>query len=336
MDVRRPRSRGPLAIALGVSVSLNIALIAAVLWPDSDQTAVDEAVETTTTKPSPTRELAKSATPGAEAAQEEMPSDAQRVTVTELEGSIPKTMAVAAEPYGDAVSATLSRVLVWDLDLRRDLRPNDRIDAMWRLGASDTVVIEAARYHSQKLGRVVTAYRFQADGDEYPSYWSSEGVEIPYRLRSSPLAEYEQITSLLRDRPNHHGMDFKVDVGTPVLATFDGVVTRANWNWKSNGNCIEIRGNDGVLAKYLHLSKNEVVEGARVRARDVIALSGNTGRSTGPHLHYQLNRGERVLDPIDYHGTDRRTLSDGDRANLGKIVAAADARFESSRSLASN
>ena len=339
MDVKNSRSRGALPIALGASVTLNIGLITAVLWPDSEPEEPIAAVRVAEPEPV-TAEAEPEVEPqepkGAPAAEPVEPADDQRVTVATLKGSIPQTMAVAAEPYGDFVSATLSRLLVWDLDLRRDLRADDKIEAMWSLGTSDTVVIDAARYHSQKHGRTITAYRFQATGDKYPSYWSADGVEVPHRLRNSPLAEYEQITSLLRDRPNHHGMDFKVDVGTPIVSTFDGVVTRTNWNWNANGNCIEVKGADGVLAKYLHLSENKVKAGDRVKAGDVVALTGNTGHSTGPHLHYQLNRGDKVLDPIDYHGTNRRTLPEQDREAFARVVASANEHLDAAGPLAAN
>ena len=64
-----------------------------------------------------------------------------------------------------------------------------------------------------------------------------------------PLDEYEQITSLLKDRPNHKGMDFKTPVGTPVKAPASGTVTRINWNWHANGDCVELKLADGTLAK---------------------------------------------------------------------------------------
>ena len=111
-------------------------------------------------------------------------------------------------------------------------------------------------------------------------------------------------------------------------------MTRTNWNWSANGNCVEVRHSDGVLAKYLHLSENKVEPGDRVSAGDVLALSGNTGHSTGPHLHYQLNDGKKVVDPIDYHGTDRRKLPAADREAFDAVVAAANARFDSAQALA--
>lgn len=333
MDVSLSRGQGT-RIALAISISLNIALLVGVLWPDGepDEPAVVADVTPVEDEPAadaidaPVEAVAKKAAPRAAGDIE--------VTIASLKNSIPQTLAVAAEPYGDSVSATLSRVLVWDLDLRRDLRAGDKIEAAWSLGTSDTVVIEAARFHAQKFNRTIDAYRFHATGDTYPSYWSSEGVELPHQLKNGPLDDYEQVTSLLRDRPTHHGMDFKVDVGTPIKSTADGVVTRVNWNWSANGNCIEVKHADGMLAKYLHLSENKVAAGDRVKTGEVIGLTGNTGRSTGPHLHYQLNKGAKVIDPIDYHGTIRRTLPEGDRAAFAEVVKASNARFDEAHALA--
>jgi len=344
---RRPEL---LKAGLSVSVAANIILVAALLWPsqavetpalsitgeatanlEEEMQFEDESVELQEV----VVEVPK-APAAVEAAAPAIPADGIHTVFASLNTSIPHTLSKAAAPYGDNVSATLSRLLVWDLDVRKDLRPNDTIEAMWTLGTSDVVVIQAARYFSQKSNQTIAAYRFHAKGDRYPSYWSADGVEIPHTLKKSPLAEYEQITSLLKDRPTHHGMDFKVDVGTPIVTPFDGVVTRVNWNLAANGNCVEIQHADGVLAKYLHLSNTKVKAGARVKAGELIALSGNTGRSTGPHLHYQLNQGSKVIDPVTYHGTIRRTLPEGERAQFKAIVDAANARLDSSRALASN
>ncbi len=77
------------------------------------------------------------------------------------------------------------------------------------------------------------------------------------RLENSPLDDYEQVTSLLRDGRRHKGVDFKAAVGTPVKAPFTGVVKRKNWNFSSNGNCLELEelGGKRRRALFLHLSE---------------------------------------------------------------------------------
>ncbi|MBM4390306.1 MAG: M23 family metallopeptidase [Deltaproteobacteria bacterium] len=210
-----------------------------------------------------------------------------------------------------ALSAVYARLFVWDVDLRRDLHKGDRVDVLFEDKEGAEPLVLAARLHLQPgtaSERLVDAYRYQAAGDRFPSYWSSDGVELPRRLIDGPLGDYEQISSLLRDRPTHEGMDFKTPIGTDIVAPRAGKVTRVNWNHAANGNCVELRFSDGTLAKFLHLNENAVKEGQSVVAGELLGKTGNTGRSTGPHLHYQLEKGSRVVDPVDYHGTLRRNL----------------------------
>jgi murein DD-endopeptidase MepM/ murein hydrolase activator NlpD len=238
-----------------------------------------------------------------------------------VEHSLARTFQRLAAKDGDALASVFSRLFVWDVDMRRHLQSGDAVALVWRMGSDGLPEVAAGSLRVGKQGRTLAAYRWQAPGDPYPSYWYLDGTEVPHRLKESPLAQYEQITSLLKDRPTHRGMDFKVPVGTEVMSPRAGVVTRANWNWAANGNCIEIRYDDGVLAKFLHLNENRADVGDRVNAGQVIALSGNTGRSTAPHLHYQLDQGEKALDPIDYHGSLRRQLDEAQIAALRRDVA---------------
>ena len=242
----------------------------------------------------------------------------------EVSHSLARTFSNADAENGDALSAVYSRLFHWDIDLRRDLRKGDRIRAAWKR-TDDGIEIAAASLKSGKLGRTLTAYRYKRAGDQFASYWLEDGTEITRRLKVSPLTDYEMVTSLLKDRPTHAGMDFKVPVGVDVLATRAGTVTRTDWNTRSNGNCVEVRFSDGTLAKYLHLSKTGVRSGQRVQVGDVLGESGNTGRSSGPHLHYQLNKGNRVLDPIDVHGTVARSIQPGERNAFDSNVARLDA-----------
>lgn len=238
----------------------------------------------------------------------------------EVNHSLARTFQGIAGEDGDALSQVFARLFVWDMDLRRDLQKGDRVEVAWRRDATGTIEVLAARYHSLKLGRSIAAYRWQAPGDAFTSYWQEDGTEVPLRLKETPLKDYEQITSLLKDRPSHAGIDFKVPVGTPVLSPRGGVVTRTNWSWKGNGNCVEVRFDDGVTAKFLHLAEVQVKDGQRVAAGASVGLSGNTGRSTAPHLHYQLERGEQVLDPFEYHGSVRRKV---DGASLQAMLTEA-------------
>jgi murein DD-endopeptidase len=239
-----------------------------------------------------------------------------RVADVAVKGSIAASLGTALGEDGSQVAAHFARIFMWDLDLRKDVVAGDRLMLLWRRTDAGDVEIGAARYQSVRLGRALRAHRFKAAGDDFPSYWDPEGQEVARRLKATPLASYEQITALLKDRPTHRGMDFKAAVGTEVKAPRPGTISRINWKLRGNGNCLEMRFDDGTVAKFLHLSAIKARRGARVRAGELIALTGNTGRSTAPHLHYQLERGPRTVDPVDYHGTLQRRLPPAEVASL--------------------
>lgn len=97
----------------------------------------------------------------------------------------------------------------------------------------------------------------------------------------------------------HAGLDFGVPVGTPVVAAADGVVTYAGWIEGGYGNLVEIQHSDGAITRYGHNSKVFAKVGQKVRQGQVIANSGNTGRSTGPHIHFEIRPdGKNAVDPL--------------------------------------
>jgi murein DD-endopeptidase len=332
----RPSSSTPGAIyiALGASLALNVFLLAG-SFGSGDSEAPPTAEEAADAEDAELDEgtegdddvaeapAAAAAPPTVLGAQPSTPVPAGEWAVLHgsVESSLARTFQGIAGPDGDALASVFTRLFVWDIDMRRDLQKGDAVSVVWRKGADGFPEVAAGTFASKRLGQTLAAYRWQAPADQYASYWRLDGTEAPLRLKDGPLDQYEQITSLLKDRPSHKGMDFKTPVGTEVKSPRAGVVTRVNWNWGANGNCVEVKFDDGVLAKFLHLSENRVKQGDRVAAGQVIALTGNTGHSTAPHLHYQLDRGDKTLDPLDYHGTVRRKLGDDQVAALKRDVA---------------
>ena len=98
------------------------------------------------------------------------------------------------------------------------------------------------------------------------------------------------------DQP-HRGMDFSAVVGTPVRAAHDGIVQNAEG--EREGLCVWLREKT-IATLYAHLSKQTKAHGARVKAGEVIGLSGNSGYSTGPHLHFGLLIAVQYVDPVQY------------------------------------
>jgi murein DD-endopeptidase len=250
-----------------------------------------------------------------------------------LEESVTAALAPEERAWGEQLTQVVNRILVWSLQVARDGRRGDKLEILYELPSpqpTETValgdagpvnkepVVLALRYGSQKLGKIITAYRFKPEGSAFARYYTAEGTEVEERLVDSPIDTYEQVTSLLRDGRHHKGVDFKTPVGTPVKAPFDGVVRRRTWNFGANGNCIEIvDGKSGRHAIFLHLEAvpKDMQPGRHVKKGEVIARSGNSGHSTAPHLHYQLESPSgRILDPYAVHATHRLALEGAAKA----------------------
>lgn len=102
-------------------------------------------------------------------------------------------------------------------------------------------------------------------------------------------------------RKFHAGMDFSAKSGTPVFATGDGVVERADANQSGYGNHIVIRHGYGYETLYAHLSKYKARKGQRVKRGEIIGYVGSTGRSEAPHLHYEVHKNGQVVNPLNFY-----------------------------------
>ena len=115
-----------------------------------------------------------------------------------------------------------------------------------------------------------------------------------------------RLNPVLNKEEFHDGIDIAVKTGTPVGAVRDGVVTEAGWSGTFGNYIIFITG-DGFEIKYAHLSKVFVNAGEFIKKGQIVAESGNTGLSTGPHLHYGIRSGEDYVDPSIYVGLEYTT-----------------------------
>jgi len=239
-----------------------------------------------------------------------------------IEGPLETALVQASDStVGPALAQVVTRSLVWWVAVPNEILRGDTLDVLYQVRPGEEPLVYAVRFASGKTGQTHRAYRFLPPGENNPRYYLPTGEEMEMRLENSPLDEYEQVTSLLRDGRRHKGVDFKAAVGTPVKAPFTAVVKRKNWNFSSNGNCLELEelGGKRRRALFLHLSElpRDLKAGKRFSAGQVIAASGNSGRSFAPHLHYQLmTQDDRVLDPFDSHRTFRRSLPESQRGGL--------------------
>jgi murein DD-endopeptidase MepM/ murein hydrolase activator NlpD len=222
---------------------------------------------------------------------------------------------------GAPLTQVVTRTLVWWVSVPSDLRRGDVVEALFSERPGAEPLVFAVRFRSEKAGRTFEAHRFQEPGAPFARFYTRDGKELELRLQDAPLDDHEQVTSLIRDGRGHRGVDFRTPVGTPVKATFDAVVARRNWNFRSNGNCLELRerGGAGRTVYLLHLSEvsSDLAVGDRVARGQVVGRSGNTGHSYAPHLHYQvMSRAGRGLDPFANQRTFRRELPAAHRAGF--------------------
>ena len=121
-----------------------------------------------------------------------------------------------------------------------------------------------------------------------PSIWPTTGVvSSPYGLRWGGT-------------DFHPGMDIANDMGTPIVATADGVVEYAGWNSGGYGNMVDINHGNGIMTRYGHASQVVVSVGQHVKRGQLIAYMGSTGFSTGPHVHYEVHVNGNRVNPISY------------------------------------
>ena len=203
----------------------------------------------------------------------------------------------------------LADILGWEVDFSREVRQNDR----WRLTVEQKLVkgeaigwgaILAAEY--ENAGTAYQAALFRRDGKEI-GYYSPDGASLRKMFLKSPI-RYGRITSsfstrrfhpILKIRRPHLGVDYGAPIGTPVRAVGDGSIVFAARKGGA-GNMIKLRHNATYQTAYKHLKgfAKGIRSGAKVQQGQVIGYVGNTGLSTGPHLHFEFYQSGRYIDPV--------------------------------------
>jgi murein DD-endopeptidase MepM/ murein hydrolase activator NlpD len=231
---------------------------------------------------------------------------------TVLWTSVVNSPALAGMTYGDRSRLIdhLDRVFQWQVDFSRQIRVGDS----WRFAFEREVrpdgSMRAGRLLAAELVNAGTPYYavwFDPNGDGDGSYYDLQGRSVRRAFLLKPLA-YRRISSrfsgsryhpILKTWRAHRGIDYAANAGTEIMATADGVVIhRARKG--SFGNMVEIRHPNGFVTRYAHMSsfKRGVVLGTRVHQGDIIGYVGMTGSATGPHLHYEMLRGGKQMDPL--------------------------------------
>jgi murein DD-endopeptidase MepM/ murein hydrolase activator NlpD len=260
-------------------------------------------------------------------------------------GTVDGSVIVSAEAAGVPRPALVEmlRAFSWDVNFQHDIKVGDRFDVLIEQAwTSDGWPVDAGRVLWAELTtgggeERYSIYRFKPhDGEEF--FYNSEGESVVKALLRTPL-NMSRISSrfgmrhhpVLRFTRLHAGIDFAAPPGTPILAAGAGRVVEAGPNG-GYGRWVKISHANGLATGYAHLSRIApgVRRSARVRQGQVIGYVGSSGLSTGPHLHFELHRNGRPVDPLSMARTALRSrLGGADLARFRERVAEIDRARES-------
>ncbi len=224
----------------------------------------------------------------------------------EIETSLYGSAARAGIPA--QVIANLIRTYSWNVDFQRDIRRGDKIEVLY--DTYETKDGEFARYGNILYaslsvgGKKIPIYRYEMEDGTY-DYFEPDGHSIRKTLMKTPIDGARLSSGFgMRKHPilgydkMHKGTDFAAPTGTPIYASGDGTIDYAGRKG-AYGNYIRIRHNSTLKTAYAHMHRlaKGMVRGKRVEQGDVIGYVGTTGRSTGPHLHYEVLVREKQTNP---------------------------------------
>ena len=231
-------------------------------------------------------------------------SEPERVFV---QGTIQTSLYQAADDAGmtPGEATTLTDIFRYLVDFERDLRIGDRFEVLFdKKENGDYGDIVYAMIENQ--GRQITLFRAENDAGDV-EYFDRQGKTNRRALMRTPLA-YARISSNygMRRHPidgyrkMHRGVDFSAPTGTPVVAAGNGVIDYVGRRG-GYGKYVRIRHNGQYKTAYAHLSRYapSMAPGKRVKQGDVIGYVGSTGRSTGPHLHFEVLSHGKQVNPVE-------------------------------------
>ena len=231
----------------------------------------------------------------------------QKTIVTKLKkNSIYKENIILQSLYKSAVDKKVpaniiiefARIYGFQVDFQRDIKKEDSFQIMYEVYTEDSgKIIETGNilFANLKLsGKNNSLYYFEKKGSE--GHYDRNGKSIKKALMKTPINGARLSSSFgMRKHPidgfnkMHRGTDFAAPLGTPIMASGDGVIKKAGW-CGGGGNCVVIKHNSTYQTVYAHMSKfaKGIRSGVRVKQGQTIGYVGSTGKSTGPHLHYEV------------------------------------------------
>jgi len=199
-----------------------------------------------------------------------------------------------------------ARIYGFQVDFQREIRKNDIFQIMYEVFEDDNGKIFQTGniiYANLELSEVNNSlYYFDKKGNE--GHYDANGKSVEKALMKTPINGARLSSSFgMRKHPidgynkMHRGTDFAAPMGTPIMASGSGVITRARW-CGGGGNCIKIKHNSTYETIYAHMKSfgRGIKEGIRVKQGQIIGYVGSTGKSTGPHLHYEVVKNGKKIN----------------------------------------
>ena len=238
-------------------------------------------------------------------ALEETVRDERRVAIGRIDGSLfTSAAALGASP---SLTNQVMRLFAHKIDFERDIQTGDTFKLVF-----DRKVTESGRTvesgnllyaEIEAKGRINRFYSYQSTPQSPTEFFDESGKNIKGFLLASPLYGVRSNSNFgMRRHPilgfmkMHTGIDFAANHGTPIQAAGAGVIVEAKW-WGGYGRWVRIDHGDGWSTGYAHMSHISVRPGQKIEQGQVIGLVGSTGRSTGPHLHFEVWKNKQPLDP---------------------------------------
>ena len=238
----------------------------------------------------------------------------QKIVVTKLNKNIVYSESIILESlYKSAnkqkipasIIIEFARIYGFQVDFQRDIRKKDSFQIMYEVFSDDKKnIIETGNilYANLKLsGEDNSLYYF--DIKESEGHYDKSGKSVQKALMKTPINGARLSSSFgMRKHPidgfnkMHRGTDFAAPMGTPIMASGNGTIKKAGW-CGGGGNCVVIKHNSTYQTVYAHMSKfaTNIRKGVRVKQGQIIGYVGSTGKSTGPHLHYEvIVNGKRI------------------------------------------
>ena len=216
-----------------------------------------------------------------------------------------------------------ARIYGFQVDFQRDIRKNDSFQIMYEFFEDvDGKVFETGNilFADLKLSGINNSlYYFDKKGSE--GHYDENGKSVKKALMKTPINGARLSSSFgMRKHPidgynkMHRGTDFAAPMGTPIMASGDGVITKARW-CGGGGNCIKIKHNSIYQTIYAHMKNfaKGAREGLRVKQGQIIGYVGSTGKSTGPHLHYEVIKNGKKINAQKLKLPSGKKLKDKER-----------------------